>query len=149
MDAIIFVGLLLVILLSYMAWFLRNVNWKEYFSTKTGKGILKGIVLAPAIILLIAGFFYLIPSANAGTWLNDASVFAGIDYTKKLSPQCDNNSIDDRGTSNLGVRLNVWESESKNVRLNSKYTHHSCVLGTDDRQYDAVGIDLEWRVWKR
>jgi len=149
MDAIIFVGLLLVILLSYMAWFLRNVNWKEYFSTKTGKGILKGIILAPAIILLIAGFFYLIPSANAGTWLNDASVFAGIDYTKKLSPQCDNNNIDDRGTSNLGVRLNVWESESKNVRLNSKYTHHSCVLGTDDRQYDAVGIELEWRVWKR
>ena len=98
---------------------------------------------------MIAGFFYLIPSANAGTWLNDASVFAGIDYTKKLSPQCDNNSIDDRGTSNLGVRLNVWESEGKNVRLNSKYTHHSCVLGPDDRQYDAVGIELEWKVWQR
>lgn len=149
MDAILFVCLLVIILLAYMGWFLRGVNWKEYFSTKTGKGILKGIVLAPLVILIIAGFFYLIPSANAGTWFNDASVFAGIDYTKKLSPQCDSNGVDDRGTSNLGAKLNIWESDSRNVRVNSKYTHHSCVLGPDDRQYDAVGIELEWKVWQR
>lgn len=149
-DAIIFVGLLLTILLSYMAWTLRGRSWREFFATKDGKGILKGIVLAPTLILILAGLILLFSgAAQAGTWLNDASVFAGLDYTKKLSPQCERNSVDERGTSNLGLRLNLWESDSRNVRVNSKYTHHSCALGPDDRQYDAVGVELEWRVWDR
>lgn len=146
----IFVGLLLVILLGYMAFVLRGRNWIEYFRTKDGLGILKGIVLAPLVILVIAGIILLFSgAAQAGTWFNDASVFAGLDYTKKLSPQCERNSVDDRGTSNLGLRLNLWESDSRNVRVNSKYTHHSCALGPDDRQYDAIGVELEWRVWDR
>jgi len=150
-DALIFVGLILAILFSYMAWKLRGVNWIEYFKTSDGKGILKGIILAPLVIVIFAFILSLIPSkAQAqGTWFNDASVFIGIDSTKKISPQCDANTIDDRGTSNLGVKLNIWQSSSENVRINSKYTHHSCVLGSDDKSYDAVGVELEWRVWKR
>ncbi len=161
-NAYIFIILLLAILLSYMAWKLKGLSWKEYFSTKDGLGILKGIVLAPvAIIILAIILYFILPSAQAddgfdpikpfkyGTWFNDASVFAGLDYTKKRSPQCDANIIDDRGTSNLGVRLNIWQSASKDIRLNSKYTHHSCALGSDDRQYDAIGVELEWTVWRR
>lgn len=149
-NAMIFVGLLLVILLGYMAVKLRGRNWVEYFKTKDGKGILKGIVLAPLVILILAALFMLLPGrASAGTWFNDASVFAGLDYTKKLSPQCERNAVDERGTSNLGLRFNVWESDSRRVRLNSKYTHHSCALGPDDRQYDGLGIELEWKAWER
>ena len=40
-------------------------------------------------------------------------------------------------------------TDSKRVRVNAKYTHHSCALGPDDRQYDAVGVELEWKVWER
>lgn len=149
-DAFLFVGLLVAILLIYMIRMLWGRSWRDYFSTRDGRGILKGIVLAPVVILIIAGLILLFSgAAQAGTWFNDASVFAGLDYTKKLSPQCERNSVDERGTSNLGLRLNLWESDSRNVRVNSKYTHHSCALGPDDRQYDAVGIELEWRVWDR
>lgn len=149
-DAVIFVGLLLAILLVYMVRTLWGRSWRDYFATKDGMGILKGIVLAPIVILILAALFMLLPGrASAGTWLNDASVFAGLDYTRKLSPQCERNEVDERGTSNLGLRLNLWESDSRRVRLNSKYTHHSCALGPDDRQYDAVGVELEWRVWER
>ena len=149
-NAMIFVGLLLAILISYMAWTLRGRSWREFFATQDGKGILKGIVLAPLVILVLAAALSLLPSkASAGTWFNDASVFAGLDYTKKLSPQCERNAVDDRGTSNLGMKINVWESDSRLVRLNSKYTHHSCALGPDDRQYDALGVELEWKVWER
>lgn len=150
-DLLTFVALVLVILLAYMAYKLRGQSWREYFSTRDGKGVLRGIVLAPIIIIVIGLILMLIPGgAEAqGRWFNDASVFAGIDYTKKQSPQCARNTTDNRGTSNLGLRLNVWESSSGNVRLNSKYTHHSCVLGKDDRQYDALGVELEWRVWQR
>lgn len=149
-DAMIFIGLMLAIVLAYMTWKLWGKNWIEYFKTKDGLGILKGIILAPTVILIIALFLWLLPSsAKAGTWLNDASVFAGLDYTRVRSPQCEANTVDERGTSNLGAKLNIWESNSRNVRVNSKYTHHSCALGSDERQYDAVGVELEWRVWRR
>lgn len=149
-DAILFVALMVGVLLAYMGWKLRGRSWREYFGTKDGKGILRGIVLAPLAILLIALAFALVPScARAGTWLNDASVFAGLDHTRKLSPQCRANDVDERGTSNLGARLNLWQSDSRRARVNAKYTHHSCALGRDDRQYDAVGLELEWRVWER
>ena len=149
-DLILFVGLLVVTVLAYMAWRLRHRNWIDYFRTPTGLGILRGIILAPLAIVLLAFLLWLLPGqAHAGTWLNDASVFAGLDYTRKLSPQCERNAVDERGTSNLGLRVNVWESASRRVRVNGKYTHHSCALGPDDRQYDALGIELEWRVWQR
>lgn len=149
-DAILFAGLMVAVVLAYMAWKLRGKNWIEYFKTKDGLGILRGIVLAPVAILVIGVVLALFScNTQAGTWFNDASVYAGLDYTKKLSPQCERNAVDERGTSNLGVRLNLWESDSRAIRVNSKYTHHSCALGADDRQYDAVGVELEWRVWER
>lgn len=147
-DAIIFVGILLAAIFTYLLWKLGNpLKWPEYFKTKTGMGILKGIVIAPTVILVLAFLLMLLPSKANAVWLNDASVYAGIDYTKKLSPMCDPNPVDSNGTSNLGVRLNIWQRG--NIRVNSKYTHHSCVLGADNQQYDAIGIEVEWQVWKR
>lgn len=147
-NAIIFVALLLGFVVSYISWKIGPPSkWPAYFSTKTGKGILKGIILAPAIILLIAFILSLLPSKAQAEWFNDASVFAGIDYTKKLSPMCDTNETDDQGTSNMGFRVNVWQHDA--VRVNSKYSHHSCVLGSDNKTYDAIGVEVEWQVWKR
>lgn len=148
-DTLLFVLLFLLILLGYSVWVLRKENWVEYFTTDAGKKILRGVVLAPIILLIIALSFKFVPQARAGTWVNDASIFAGLDVTAKESPQCERNRVDNRGTSNLGVKLNIWESDSGNVRINSKYTHHSCALGPDDRQYDGVGVELEWKVWRR
>lgn len=151
-DYVIFIGLLLAVIFAYVSWRLPPSKWPEYFRTREGRGILKGIVLAPVAILLIAAVLWLLPSsanAQSGTWLNDAGVFIGLDYTRKQSPQCEVSDIDDRGTSNLGARLNIWQSASKNVRLNTKYTHHSCALGVDRNGYDALGVELEWTLWKR
>jgi hypothetical protein len=151
MDALVFVGLLLAALFAYMVWKLGSpLKWPAYFRTETGRGIIRGIILAPALIMAIGLLLMLIPGkASAGDWLTEAGVYAGIDYTKKLSPMCDANQVDDRGTSNLGARVNVWRSESRAVLVNSRYTHHSCALGSDNRQYDAIGLEVEWRVWSR
>jgi hypothetical protein len=148
-DTLLFIGLLVSVLLIYMAWTLRGKSWREYFGTKDGKGILRGIVIAPLTILIIALVFSLLPTCAKAEWFNDATVFAGLDYTKNQSPQCKVNGVDNHGTSNLGAKINVWQSASENVRVNSKYTHHSCALGIDDKSYDALGVELEWRVWKR
>lgn len=148
-DTLIFIGLLVTVLLAYMAWALRGKSWSEYFGTKDGRGILRGIVVAPLIILLIGIAFSVMPTCAKAEWFNDATVFVGLDYTKNQSPQCQVNNIDNHGTSNLGAKINIWDSDSKNVRVNSKYTHHSCALGIDAKSYDALGVELEWRVWQK
>ena len=143
-NAVFFVGVLLVLLLVWMSISLRNVNWKDYFSTKTGKGILKGIVLALLVAIIIA----LASSAFAEErWFKEASFFAGLDYTQKLSPMCEQNTVDDRTTSNLGFRLNVYDRGPVSIR--SKYTHHSCAFGADDSSYDALGAEIEYTFWRR
>ncbi|AXY83379.1 hypothetical protein [Acidovorax phage ACPWH] len=140
-----------------LLWRVGTKNLKPYFSTKEGKGVARGIVLAPLVVVLIAlvGWLLLPKSAHAqgiqipGTWFNDASVFMGIDRTKKLSPMCGAGGYDERSTSNLGAKMNIWQSPSGNVRFNGMYTHHSCAINPDNRSYDAVGVQVEWVFWRR
>jgi hypothetical protein len=143
-DSIQFILGILVIVLVWGAISLRGVNKIEYFKTKTGKGILKGILLAIAFAVLFA----LIPDSKAqGSWFNDAEVFAGLDYTKKPNPMCIGNTIDNKSGSNLGLKLNIYRNE--NFSLNSKYTHHSCAFGEDDKSYDALGLELKYKFWSK
>ena len=137
-----FVAAMLVIVLGWLAIRVKPNLWPAYFSTETGKGILKGIVLA----VVFGGLFALVGCAN-GTYLNDASVYVGIDETKGRSPMCERNQVDDNATSNLGLRLNVWEWEA--LRVNGKITHHSCAFGADAKGYNAAGVELEYRFYVR
>ena len=149
-DAIIFTGILLGIVLVYITVKLPIRQWKSYFSTREGRGILKGIVLAPVVILLIAlAMSFFSPAHAHGTWFNESGVFIGLDRTFKQSPQCAANTVDERGTSNLGAWANIWQSSSDRLQVNLKYTHHSCALGRDRHGYDATGIELRWVVWKK
>lgn len=153
-DLIIVIGLVFAILGGLVLWKIGPARLSSFLRTKDGKGVAKGVILAPAIIIAIGlVMFLLTPKAQAqvipGTWFNDASVFMGIDRTKKISPQCQSGAYDDRSTSNMGFRLNVWQSPSRNIRLNSKYTHHSCALNPDRNSYDALGVELEWYIWNR
>lgn len=150
-DALIFVGLMVAAVIAALLWKLGPpTKWRAFFSTDSGRDALRGIILAPVVILAIALVLSLVTSqAKAGDWMTDASVYAGLDQTKKLSPACDAGSHDDRLTSNMGFKLGAWRSESRNVKANLKYTHHSCAIGTDDRQYDAFGVEVEWKVWER
>lgn len=140
-----FVLALLGLLLIVMSIVLRKVSWREYFSTRTGKGILKGIVLAVVFAVALA----LLSGCAGGTYFNDASVYAGLDHTKKLSPQCEDRGPDNRTTSNLGLRGNLYESQDGRFRTNAKYTHHSCAFSPDDKSYDALGVELEYKLWSR
>lgn len=146
-SAVEFVVTLLVLLTAWLLWSLRGRNLREYFRTKTGLGILKGIVIA---VLFAVGLVVISTLAGcSGTYVNDASVYAGLDRTKKLSPQCEDVGPDTRTTSNLGLRLNLYQSRDERFRTNTKYTHHSCAFSPDDRQYDAVGLEMEYKLWQR
>lgn len=114
-------------------------------------GSIPSALLAIVLIAILSLVLYLLPNnANAGTWLNDAGVYMGLDYTRNPSPQCERaDPIDNQGTSNLGLWANLWQSDNKMIRVNSKYTHHSCFIGEDANGYDGIGINVEWQLWKR
>lgn len=158
-DLLIVLALVFLICCGLVVWRIGPSNLPAYLRTNDGKGVARGVILAPAVIIAIALLMYLLPGkarADAplnleipGTWFADAGVFMGLDRTKGVSPQCVAGGYDDRSTSNMGVRLNVWESPSRLVRVNAKYTHHSCALNPDRNGYDGVGIEVEWRIWNR
>lgn len=152
-EALIVVSIVVAIVLGLLIWRVGLGRITPYLKTKEGHGVARGLVLAPVVILIFALLMSILPgNANAqtrGAWFNDASVFMGIDRTKKISPQCHAGGYDERSTSNMGVRANVWQSPSGNVRLNGKYTHHSCAINPDRNSYDALGVEVEWIVWKR
>ena len=142
-----FIGAL-VVLTGWFGWSTRKMTWKEkkeYFKSPDGKGILKGIFLAVTIPAIIIGLVLLLGGCS-GTFNNGASVYAGLDYTKKESPMCDPVDPDSHTTSNLGLKYFLYESEDGTFKLNTKYTHHSCAFSPDDRQYDAVGVELEYMI---
>lgn len=156
-DMRLVVVIVLAVVVGLVLWKIGPKNLKPFFTSKEGKGVASGIVLAPVVIVLIAlaGWLLLPKSARAegmnvpGTWFKDASVFMGIDHTKKLSPMCADGGYDNRSTSNMGAKLNIWQSPSGNVRFNTLYTHHSCAINPDRKSYDAIGVQVEWKFWQR
>lgn len=129
----------------------------EYF--KKNRSILWGIVLFTgafiglAVTSLVLALL-LTPSAKADgfkdlTYLNYAEVYIGMDYTNKLSPQCHKGQYSDRLTSNGGFRLNLIQTESRRVEVNTTYIHHSCAYNRDREQYDAVGLQMTWKLFSR
>lgn len=84
-----------------------------------------------------------------GHFLNHTYVFAGVDYTRKVSPQCVAGSMQDRLTSNMGMGVNLWQSPSRRVWLDLQWTHHSCVIGVDRNSYDGFGVRATWFPWVR
>lgn len=145
-SGLMFILGLILFVVGYTAYKLKKSGLSpiEYFKTKDGLGILKGILIASAVMAL-AVFL----GGCSGTYLNDATAYAGIEGTKDVSPQCQNQGIDPHGTSNLGFKLNLYESEDQRFRTNAKYTHHSCALSPDRNTYDAAGVEFEYKIWQR
>lgn len=117
----------------------------DYFKTKDGRGVLTGILLAVSATALIV---WAAPS-QAGTWFNAGEVYFGIDSTRKVSPQCEAGGVNDRLTSNLGVRMNLFETADQRATWRVRYTHHSCAINPDRTSYDALGFELTYRIWSR
>lgn len=140
-------------------------------SMALGVGVV--LVVGAAVVAVVALVTALLPAAHAqvlqplpqvpkaytakaswldtryGHFLNHAYVFAGVDYTRKVSPQCVAGSMQDRLTSNMGMGLNVWQSPSRKVWLDLQWTHHSCVVGVDRNSYDGFGVRATWFPWVR
>ena len=109
-DSLIFVLIILAVIALVLLKSVGLKNLPDWAKSNDGKGALLSMALGVLVILVAGVFFGLFPSkANAksaldtkyGYFLNHAYVFAGIDYTRKVSPQCVAGSQDDRMTSKM------------------------------------------------
>jgi hypothetical protein len=160
-DGIIFGAIILVVIaitLIFGVGIKKIVPWAE---TKDGIGAIASMILGVVVVVVVgilvtlATSFFNEAKAQSvldnkyGHFFNNVYVYAGIDYTKKVSPQCVAGSINDHLTSNMGFGTNVWQSPSRKVHLDLTYTHHSCVIGVDRNSYDAFGLRTTWYPWVR
>lgn len=139
-----------LILWGGIVFYKNKTNPIKYLKEK--KGVWFGIKFALIFTLVSACIGGISGCSGNGTYLKDGTAYMGLDYPMTgRSPQCLQRAgeIDDRTTSNLGVRINVYESESGNWRANAKYTHHSCAFNSDIRVYDALGIEFETKLFER
>jgi hypothetical protein len=107
--------------------------WRK---TKAGRGVLFGLIVAPLTAILIGMI-----------GCTHVDVFAGLEHTKNLSPQCDTGGASDRITSNLGVEGCRTISEDGRTELCGVYRHHSCAISPDRESYDGVGFLVKRRVY--
>lgn len=144
----ILVAVSCLVLWGGISFYRKGVNPIKYLSEK--RGIWSGIKFA-FIFTVILSLFGALSGCSKGEYLKDGSVYMGLDVPMQTSPQCRSysNEVDDKTTSNLGVRVNVYESGDNKFRTNAKYTHHSCAFNTDIRVYDALGIEFEYKLFQR
>lgn len=120
--------------LSVRAFYVNGWAWRK---TRAGRGVLFGLIIAPLAALLI----------GAVGGCTSVEVFAGLEHTKNLSPQCETGGASDRITSNLGVQACRSISDDGRTELCGVYRHHSCAIGADRESYDAGGFFVSRRIW--
>ena len=135
-----------------LAVFKKPKHMINYFKTKEGKGVLFGIVAfigAGAIIVFASSAMAKAHDYKTGSWFNYGEVFLGMDNTNKQSPQCHDGNNSSRLTSNGGLRFNIYESGDERFSFNTKYTHHSCAFNSDNKSYDAIGLEASYKFFVR
>lgn len=148
MDLGIYLGAALVVVVLLLVFVYARVGYdwgkfKAHWAT-TGRGAAAGIVAFIGLLAMVSLVAFWANVASAGEWLRYTEVYAGVERTVTPSPQCQRNAVDDRLTSNGGVRQHIY-SLTDRVALLGNYTHHSCAVGVDAAGYDAVGLQLNWR----
>ncbi len=140
-----FAGLVFVVVMGLLVMKVRHGGWSS-LKTGEGKGILFGLFIAPAAAVAVA-FILSLLGGCANVKDPYLEVYAGVESTKNISPQCEKGGASDRITSNLGVQLCTGVSEDGYTTVCGVYRHHSCAISPDDKSYDAGGVTVSRRVY--
>lgn len=131
-----------------LVWQIKGIDEiKAYFKTRDGKGVLVGIATFIGIFIFGSILSMFARADDHGRWVNYFDIYAGIEDTFKQSPQCEAGMYSDKLTSNGGIVFNVYESYDKMFNFEGVYRHHSCALNPDSKSYDAVGVQIKYRLW--
>lgn len=111
----------------------------KWWKTKGGKRVAFGLILGPAAVWLLGSL----------GGCSSVEVYAGLERTKSISPQCDQGGADDQLTSNLGLRgCRVLSSDGRTT-LCGVYRHHSCAISQDRESYDAFGATVTREIYRK
>jgi hypothetical protein len=151
-NAVVFYAIVILVLI-YMVVNARNklgsftAAINHYRNTENGS--LTGITLAAVVFpIVVAGVLTLAywsigkASADEVRYFTHTQIFAGVENTQKVSPMCYESGVNDRLTSNLGVRQHLLGYTD--VDLYAQFTHHSCATNRDLQGYDAYGVQATW-----
>lgn len=131
-----FAGVILIFV-SALAVLTTRHHGCRWWTTKSGRGVAFGLFLAPLAALAIGML------GGCST----VDVYAGLESTKNLSPQCETGGANDKLTRNLGVEACRIVSADGRTRLCGVYRHHSCAISEDRESYDAFGLSVTRRIW--
>lgn len=123
------VSILAIVVFCHYGW-----GWRK---TKAGRGVLFGLFVAPLLAALVGML--------GGCARVD--VFAGLESTKNVSPQCEDSGASNRVTSNLGIEGCRGLSADGRTELCSVYRHHSCAISPDRESYDGFGFLVKRRIY--
>lgn len=123
-----------VFILACIAFHHYGWGWRK---TKSGRRVLFGLIVAPLLAALVG----LIGGCAR------VDVFAGLESTKNLSPQCEDIGASNRITSNLGIEGCRGLSSDGRTEICGVYRHHSCAISIDRETYDAVGFQVKRTIW--
>jgi hypothetical protein len=159
-DFLINAGLFYAIVLAVLVYMLVDARIKlgsfeqainHYRNTENGS--IFGIILAAVVFpIVVAGLLTLAywgigkASADEVRWFEKTVIYAGVEHSQKLSPACYEGGVNDRLSSNLGVRQYIFGY--KDVNLLAQYHHMSCATNRDREGTDAVGFTAEWVFWR-
>ena len=118
-----------------------------FFKGREGRRALTSALLF-VVILGGAVFLFGCQSAKAedkGEWFEYGKIYMGLDYTRNISPQCEDSGPSNRLTSNGGFEAGFYSFGDFGSYV--KYTHHSCAVSPDDKSYDALGFGIEYKLW--
>ena len=125
-------------------------DWKGFTQHEKFKNVPGGIIMALSLAAIVGFFMWSANSKAEGTYFNYLEMFVGIDYDYKNQIFCQKPApdivSDDKLTSNVGFRGNMYRSEDKKFEFNLKYQHHSCAYNQDRPTYDAAGIEFTYRI---
>lgn len=130
----------------------------NYFrDTEPGRNAAVGVVIFTLALAVLGGAAIFASSKAHGQeyratidYFVYTEIYGGIDVPLSQSVQCLNDGIDNKITSNGGVKQNIFEYRPSRYMVISgagKWTHHSCAFNSDRNTYDAPGLELGARIY--
>jgi hypothetical protein len=140
-----FAGLIFAAVLFLFVILVRKQGWAS-LKTRDGKFTLFGLFFAPAAAVTVA---FLLSLLGGCANFKDpyVEVYAGLEGTHNVSPQCMRGGANDQITSNLGAQVCSSISKDKDTIVCGVYRHHSCAISPDSKSYDAIGVSVSRRVY--
>lgn len=142
---IVFLGYMLVNARIKLGSFEQAIN--HYKNTENGSltGIVLAAVVFPIVMALgikLAYMFIGEASAEEFRYLQYTQIYAGLEHSQKLSPACYEGGVNDRLSSNLGLRQHLIGY--KDIDVLGQYHHMSCATNRDREGTDALGLTVTW-----